>query len=233
MSGKRLGRAVELVLALAGHAGEGVDRTEEEVARDVLEVAAVLQPRSGHRDVVGGALALGLHQDRQVEVVLAVPRGERLEQLEAVRGGGDLRPRPPQPSAGGATKRVLAGVEARARAAPRRRARARRTCSPASLVSVSVSGSKSSVPASARATTVSGEVDEGQGVGRAVVALREVAVVAGDDGVGVAVVHVRSAPTGRCTARRRWPAPWRRAASKVGRAGRRARWWRAPARSRG
>jgi hypothetical protein len=54
--------AVERFLALAGLAGEGVDGAEEQVARDVLEVAAVLQPLAGRRDVVGGALALGLQQ---------------------------------------------------------------------------------------------------------------------------------------------------------------------------
>ena len=48
-------------------------RTDEEVARDVLEVAAVLQPRARRRDVVGGALALGLHQHRQAEVDLRRP----------------------------------------------------------------------------------------------------------------------------------------------------------------
>ena len=88
--GVRLGRAVEHVLALADLAGEGVDRPQEQVARDVLQVSPVLQPGPGHGDVVGGALALGLDQDRQVHDVLAVPRGERLEQLQPVRGGGDL-----------------------------------------------------------------------------------------------------------------------------------------------
>ena len=39
--GERPGLAVELVLALAGRAGEGVDHAEEQVAADVLEVAAV------------------------------------------------------------------------------------------------------------------------------------------------------------------------------------------------
>ena len=82
--GERPGRAVELVLALAGGAGERVDDAEEQVARDVLEVAAVLEPRPGGRDVVGGALALRLHQHDQPGEVLAVPRRERLEQLEAI-----------------------------------------------------------------------------------------------------------------------------------------------------
>ena len=87
--GERAGRPVELVLALAGGPGEGVDDAEEEVAGDVLEVTAVLQPRPGRRDVVGRALALGLHQHRQGEVVGSVPRRERLEQLQAVTRRAD------------------------------------------------------------------------------------------------------------------------------------------------
>jgi len=47
-------------------------------------VAAVLEPRAGRRDVVGGALALRLEQDRQLDVVVPVPRIEGVEELEAV-----------------------------------------------------------------------------------------------------------------------------------------------------
>ena len=64
---------------------ERVVRADEQVAGDVREVAAELQPRTGRRDVVGGALAGGLHQHPQAGEVLPVPRGERLERLEAVR----------------------------------------------------------------------------------------------------------------------------------------------------
>src|SRR5581483_3072966 len=94
--GEGSGRAVERVLPFAGRAGEGVDDAEEEVARDVLEVAAVGEPLAGGRDVIRRALAAGLHQHWEVEVVMTVPRGERLEQLEPVGGrrdgDADLRP---------------------------------------------------------------------------------------------------------------------------------------------
>ena len=93
MSGNGAGLAVERVLARAGLARERVDRAEEEVAGDVLEVAAVLEPRAGRRDVVGGALALGLHEHGQLDVVVAVPRRERLEQLQAVALRVDDAPR--------------------------------------------------------------------------------------------------------------------------------------------
>ncbi len=107
--GVRLHGVVEHVEALADLTAEGVDGTEEQVARDVLEVAPVLQPRAGHRDVVGGALARRLHQDGQIEEVLAVPRRERLEQLQSIGRGRDhdldaLR------SSGGATKLFSPGV---------------------------------------------------------------------------------------------------------------------------
>ena len=92
---ERAGLAVGDVLALARPAREGVDDTEEEVAGDVLQVPAVLQPRSGRRDVVGRALALRLHEQREVAVVLAVPRRERLEQLQTVAGRADRDRRHP------------------------------------------------------------------------------------------------------------------------------------------
>ena len=87
--GERLGGRRAPGSGPARLAGEGVDHAEEEVAGDVLEVAAVLQPRAGGRDVVGGALALGLQQDRQLDEVLAVPRREGLQQLQAIAVGVD------------------------------------------------------------------------------------------------------------------------------------------------
>ncbi len=89
--GEGVDRPVELALAVAdlvGSAvglGEGVDGAEVEVARDVLEVSPVLEPRAGHRDVVGGELALGLDQHGQVLEVVAIPGRERGEELEPVR----------------------------------------------------------------------------------------------------------------------------------------------------
>ena len=64
----------------------GVDHPEVQVPRDVLQVSPVGQPRSGHRDVVGGALALGLHQHRKIDQIPAVPGRERFEHLQAPAG---------------------------------------------------------------------------------------------------------------------------------------------------
>lgn len=50
-------------------------------------MSAVLEPRAGGGDVVGGALALHLDEDGHVRQVLAVPLVERLQQLEAVGRG--------------------------------------------------------------------------------------------------------------------------------------------------
>ena len=47
-----------------------VHHTEVQIARDVLEVAPVLQPGTSHRNVVGGELAPCLHKNRQAEVAI-------------------------------------------------------------------------------------------------------------------------------------------------------------------
>jgi hypothetical protein len=52
-------------------------------------VTTVLQPGTGHGDVVGGGLTLSLDEDGQVGGVLAVPGIEGLEELETVGGGRD------------------------------------------------------------------------------------------------------------------------------------------------
>lgn len=49
-----------------------------------------LEPGSGGGDVVRGALALDLDEDGEVRQVLAVPLVEGREELEPVRGGGDV-----------------------------------------------------------------------------------------------------------------------------------------------
>ena len=139
-----------------------------------------LQPRAGRGDVVGGALALGLHQHGQVEVVLAVPRRERLEQLQPVAGGATTT------STAGAVGRRgeeagLAGRRSPRRAAPRRRAGSSCTSSPSALVSVSVIGVEVERAGQGQGDDGLGRGDEGERVGVAVVALREVAVVGGDD----------------------------------------------------
>src|SRR4051812_48723220 len=93
--GGGVGAAVDGGAGRGGPSRGGGGGADEEVAGDVLEVAAEAQPLAGGRDVVGGALALGLHQHGQLDVVLAVPRRERLEQLQAlaVRVDDDLHAR--------------------------------------------------------------------------------------------------------------------------------------------
>ena len=113
---------------------ERVVHADEEVAGDVGEVAAVLQPRAGRRDVVGGALAHRLHQHLHAGEVVAVPRGERLEQLEPI---GARAPRPRRPSTGrptGGWKPGLAGIEALGRQLVGRSARSSCTSVPSGAV---------------------------------------------------------------------------------------------------
>src|SRR5438105_1069185 len=87
--GVRLDRLVHRTTTFSGLAAEGVDHAQEQVAAEVLEVAPVAEPGAGGRDVVGGALALSLEEDGQLEEVLAVPCGEGLEELEALTVGVD------------------------------------------------------------------------------------------------------------------------------------------------
>jgi hypothetical protein len=79
--------SVERVLDFVGLAVLSVDRTDQHVVGDVVQMSTVLQPGAGHRDVVGGGLALGLDEDGQVGGVLAVPGVEGLEELQTVGGG--------------------------------------------------------------------------------------------------------------------------------------------------
>lgn len=81
--------AGELVEGGAGVAAEGVDAAAEEVAGDVVEVSAVAEPGAGGGDVVGGGFAFGFEQEREVGEVVAVPRVEGGEALEAVAVGVD------------------------------------------------------------------------------------------------------------------------------------------------
>ena len=55
--------ASELVLDGVGLTVGAVDGTNQHVVGDVVQVAAVLEPGAGHRDVVGRALALDLDQN--------------------------------------------------------------------------------------------------------------------------------------------------------------------------
>lgn len=77
--------ARNLVLDFVGFAVLSVDGTDEAVLGDVLQMSTVLQPGATGGNVISRTLALGLDQDRKVGRGLAVPRLERLEELETVR----------------------------------------------------------------------------------------------------------------------------------------------------
>ena len=159
---------------------------------DVLEVAAVLEPGAGRRDVVGGALALRLEQDRQLDVVLAVPGLEGLEELEpvAVRVDHDLDARS---VGGGGLERLLARVEARV---GERLADGRVEAHLLAGVVGERVGAGVEVER-ARQRQRDDRVragDEAERVGVAVVALREVAVVAVHDRVQLRRVEVGAVP---------------------------------------
>jgi hypothetical protein len=66
-----------------------VDGTDQHVVGDVVKVSTVLEPGTGHGDVVGGGLATALDENGEVRGVLSVPGGERSEDLKTVRGGGN------------------------------------------------------------------------------------------------------------------------------------------------
>ncbi len=52
-------------------------------------MASVLEPRAGHRDVIGGEFALCLHEDREAVVAIERNRFKRLEELQAIGRGDD------------------------------------------------------------------------------------------------------------------------------------------------
>mmetsp|Transcript_9808 Transcript_9808/g.26682 ORF Transcript_9808/g.26682 Transcript_9808/m.26682 type:complete len:346 (-) Transcript_9808:1065-2102(-) len=81
--------ARQSVFDTVGRAVLLVQCSDEHVVGDVVQVSAELQPGSGHGDVVGGALALGLDQDQGVVDVLPVPLGKRREQLQPLGILGD------------------------------------------------------------------------------------------------------------------------------------------------
>src|SRR5262249_865351 len=60
-----------------------VDRTDEHVVANLIQMPTIAQPGSSRRNVVGCALALGLDQHRQVYIVAAIPRLERFQELQS------------------------------------------------------------------------------------------------------------------------------------------------------
>lgn len=81
--------ASEGVLNLVGLTVLGIDGTDQHVIGDIVKVTTVLQPRTGHGDVVGGGLALTLDKDGKVSGILAIPGLESGQELETVTLGRD------------------------------------------------------------------------------------------------------------------------------------------------
>ena len=169
-----------------------VDGADEHVVGDVVQVAAILEPRTGGADVIGGALALDLDEDGQVDEVLAAPLVERLEELEARRLGIDVHL-----LAGADRRRRLIGVDAGVEAARRQRVAARRL-----QLELLAAGVGELVRDRVEAQ-VAGYGERGHDLGRGdeavrlrvgVVAAREVAIVRGDDRVLLALPHVLAVP---------------------------------------
>lgn len=78
-----------LVLDLVHLVVLGVGGTNEHVVGDVVQMTTVLQPGTGSRDVIGGALSLNLNQHGQIRQILTVPFVEGLQQLQTLRFGID------------------------------------------------------------------------------------------------------------------------------------------------
>ena len=170
-------------------------------------MAAIAQPGAGRRDVVGRRLAL------------------RSSSAPACRAN-PCRPRPARAPGAAAARCSGSTVSATSRSVRRRRDVG---AWPASKPSAGTSGARFGGPAGtawpSRAGQRVGQRIERQPPGErqrghdlgagdevhrrrlTVVAPREVAVVRGDDRVGHRRLLRPRAATGRCTARRRWPAP--------------------------
>ena len=110
-SGNSTPLTIGVVLDLVGFLVGLVDGTNQHVVGDVVKVTTVLQPGTGHGDVVGGGLTLGLDEDGHVLGVLAIPRLERSKDLETVGGRGDIDA-DAGTVLGGSLVSVLAGVVA-------------------------------------------------------------------------------------------------------------------------
>ena len=76
--------SVKLVFHLIALTIEGIDSTHQQVTGDILQMSAVLQPRSCLRYMIRRTLTLGLDQQWHVYEILAVPGLERLQSLQAL-----------------------------------------------------------------------------------------------------------------------------------------------------
>jgi hypothetical protein len=63
------------VLALTRFVGIGIDGTHEHVVAEAVQMTPVAEPHPGRGDAIGGGFALGLHQHRHIQEIVAVPGG--------------------------------------------------------------------------------------------------------------------------------------------------------------
>ena len=66
-----------------------IDNTGKQVAANILQVSAIGEPLASSRNVVGGAFAFGLHENRHAEEVVAVPFCKWFEQLQSIASWAD------------------------------------------------------------------------------------------------------------------------------------------------
>ena len=184
--------ASEGVLDLVGLTVLLVDSTDQHVVGDVVQVATVLQPGTGHGDVVSGGLALALDQDGDVSGILLVPGGEATEELKTVTSGGDS-----DADGGTVGGRSLVGVHTGVVAT------LGETVTGGGLehevVAVLVLegvGERVEVQGTSNGhgDDQIGRGNEGVGGRVGVVTASEVTVVGGDDGVGITLLHVLTVP---------------------------------------
>ena len=102
---------------------ERVARAREQVVAELVEVAAVAQPRAGRRDVVGGRLALRLHEDGQVAGSRGRPTRATARAAAGARSRGRSRASTPAPLCGRRDVRRAPPREAGARHLGRARGR--------------------------------------------------------------------------------------------------------------
>lgn len=180
------------VLDLVGLTVGLVDGTNQHIVGDVVKVTTVLQPGTGHGDVVSGGLALGLDKDRDALSILAIPRLERSQDLETIGGRGDINS-----DTGTVTGRSLVGVLTGVVAlAGETIAGGRSKLELLAVLVLQGIGKRVEVEGAGNGhgDDQVGRGDERVSGGVAVVSASEVTVVRGDDRVGLTLLDVASVP---------------------------------------
>ena len=184
--------ASEGVLHLVGLTVLGVDGTDQHVVGDVVKVTTVLQPRTGHGDVICCGFALTLDKDGEVGGILAIPGLESGQELETVALGRDsdadrLTVR------GRSLVGVTAGVVALGRKTLTRGSLELELLAVLVLEGVG-KGVELEGTSNGHCNDKVGGSNERVGGGVSVVTTGEVTVVGRDDGVGLALLHILTVP---------------------------------------